>query len=242
VTTGPIEEALERAGVTERTLAPQQREALDRDGYVVLRGVYDAPQVARLREAFERKFVPSHLWPMPRGHDTRHSMLDDEPEAQRACLAPPILACVHHILRRRFFLADVQGRNPLPGGGQQRLHRDWVVPAGPAPIVIALAFLDPYGPANGATRVLPGTHLLDGGADVYRDAGPLHPDQVVVEGDAGDVLVMNGYLAHSGTHNTTNEKRRNLQIGYRGFELHREYVEKRDLALPEMRYWLGQEE
>ncbi|MEJ1969998.1 MAG: phytanoyl-CoA dioxygenase family protein [Rhizomicrobium sp.] len=208
-----------RLGVGADTLTPPQCGALDADGCIVLRRVFDAAQCAQLLEAFERTYVPSHLWPQPRGHDTRHAMLNGEIAVRRLCLAPQILACVHHLLRRRFFLSDVQGRDPVLGGGYQRLHRDWVAPQGPAPMIIVLAFLDDFGPANGATRVLPGTHLLAGGADVYRDAGLQHPDQVVVEGAGGDVLVMNGYLAHSATQNTSGAHRRNLQVNFRGHEM-----------------------
>jgi ectoine hydroxylase-related dioxygenase (phytanoyl-CoA dioxygenase family) len=243
VTIGSIEEALRLAGVTDGMPTPSQRDALDREGYVVLRGVYDAERVARLADTFERRYVPSDRWPAPRGHDTRHAMLNDELEVQRACLAPEILACVHHMLRRRFFLSDVQGRDPLPGGGQQNLHRDWVAPNGPAPMVIVLAFLDPFAALNGATRVLPGTHVLAGGADVSDDREARYPDEIVVEGAAGDVLVMDGYLAHSGMRNGSDQKRRNLQINFLGFEMHRGHVETRDFGgVPaHLRYLMGQE-
>ena len=49
-----IESELKQCGVTETTLEPAEKEALDRDGYVVLAGVIDADWLERLRCAFEK--------------------------------------------------------------------------------------------------------------------------------------------------------------------------------------------
>lgn len=235
-----IEQAMERLGVTARTLGPTQKAALDTDGFIVLRGVYGPEQCAGLIEAFERRYVPSHLSQPPRRHDSRHALLNDEPEVCRACLAPPVLAGAHHLLQRRFYLFDVQGRDPLPGGGGQPMHRDWTE-TGPAPTVIALAFLEPFGPGNGATRVLPGSHMSGDMAEV--GAEEACPGEVIIEGAAGDVLVMSGDLVHAGTRNASSGTRRNLQIDFHAHETYRTFVETRDLSAytaPE-RYLMGQE-
>jgi ectoine hydroxylase-related dioxygenase (phytanoyl-CoA dioxygenase family) len=240
-----IEQALARAGVTQTTLAPEQYEALDRDGYIVLRGAIPQDWCAPLLETFERKFLPGDQWPAPREFGTRHAMLDHEEDVWRACLLPPILASVFHLLRRqRFLLGMVQGRDPAQGGGYQNLHRDWTTPEPPAPIVTVLGFLDPFGPENGATRVLPGSHRVSGGPDIYAVHREHHPDQIIVEGEAGDVLVFDGYLAHSGMRNVSGAHRRTLQINYRTPDaVHSNEVE-RDLsgAPPEVRYLLGLED
>lgn len=210
-----FERMLERAGVT--ALPDDLRRALDDDGYVMLRGVLDEPQCAMLRDVFERTYLPSDQWPAPRSAKVRHALLDSEPEAWAAALHPRILACAWHLLRRPFVLADVQGRDPKPGAGEQRLHRDWVAPEGPAPMVVVLAFLDPFDASNGATRLIPGTHKLAGGPDAYADVVH-HPDEIVVGGAAGDVLVCDGYLVHSATRNASGAPRRNLQIDLRAFD------------------------
>lgn len=243
MTIASIEDALARAGVTDAALTAAERDTMDTQGFAVLRGVLDGPRCAGLLETFERKYLPADQWPAPRESGTRHALLDHEPDVRGACLAPRLLAAVHHILRRRFYLATVQGRDPSPGGGYQHLHRDWVAPAGPAPQVMAIAFLEPFGAANGTTRVVPGHHLLAGGANAYQHFGEHHPEQVAVEGGAGDVLVLDGYLPHSGTRNQSGAPRRSLQMVFRTIEWHARHVETRDLAaeLPQIRYLLGQD-
>ena len=84
-----------RLGATDAALTASERNSLDHDGYVLLRGVFDANTCAALAEAFERNYVPSHLSTPPRGHGTRHAMLNDEMEVCRLCLVPRILASVH---------------------------------------------------------------------------------------------------------------------------------------------------
>lgn len=242
MTARSIEAVLARAAVDDATLTREERAALSVQGYIVLRGVLDEESCAGLRDTFERKYLPGDQWPIPRGHGTRHALLDHEDDVRLACLSPRILAAVFQILGRRFFLSTVQGRDPKPGHGKQSLHRDWVAPEGPAPNVVALAFLDRFGPDNGATRVIPKSHRIPGGPDAF-SGFDRHPEEVLISGAAGDVLVFDGYLAHSGTRNVSGAPRRNLQIDYRAHELHAGHVETRDLsaASPDIRYLLGQD-
>jgi hypothetical protein len=206
-----FEALLARRGVA--ALSEEERAALNVDGYIVLRGVHDEAECEGLRTLFERTYLPSDQWPAPRSAGVRHAMLDNEPQSWEAALKPRILACAQHFLRRPFYLFDVQGRDPRPGKGAQALHRDWVAPAEASPMVIALAFFDPFGPANGATRVVPGSHRMEGGPDIFAHMEH-HPQEVTIEGAPGDVLVCDGHLVHSATANVSGAHRRNLQISF----------------------------
>ena len=239
-----FEAVLAQMGVGPASLPTADGDALDRDGFAILRNVFEAAQCAVLRDTFERRYMPGEAWPFPRGRGARHSLLWQEEVVWRACLHPRILAAVHHILRRRFYLASVEGRDPRAGEGYQTLHRDWIAPQGPAPMVVALAFLDPFGPDNGATRLLPGTHLTGGGPDIFAAAGADHPDQIVLQGVAGDVLVFDGYLAHAGTRNVSGAPRRNLQISFLGIEEPGNQTTIRNVAAapPGLRYMLGRDD
>jgi ectoine hydroxylase-related dioxygenase (phytanoyl-CoA dioxygenase family) len=235
-----IEDALRTAGAT--SLDAERAKALDEDGYIVLRGAIPAGWIEKLRETFERRVLAPELWPQPREHGTRHAMLDEESEAHAVCLLPAVLSCVYHILGRRFFLGNVQGRDPLQGGGYQALHRDWLTPEQPMPYVTGLAFLDPFGPQNGATRIIPGSHRVDDDR-AFSVSTPTHPQEIVVEGNPGDILLMNGRLVHSGTRNMGSAPRRSLQIDYRAEHVAGTIQPARDYVRmpPLTRYFLGED-
>jgi len=85
-----------------------------------------------------------------------------------------------------------------------------------AGLITALWMLDDFSAENGATRVVPGSHLIV--RPLAKDyAQPLahHPDEKVVIGRAGDVLIFNAYLWHSGRRNESQGPRRAVQMSMR---------------------------
>src|SRR5688500_20386103 len=69
--------------------------------------------------------------------------------------------------------------------------------------------LDAFTVANGATAFVPGSHLLGKSPrEVLADLNASHPEEIVVEGQPGDVLVFNGHCWHAGRPNETDGHRR----------------------------------
>lgn len=191
--------------------APHAMAQLRRDGYVVLRDAIPGAWLPTLRATFDGGVQDNEAWPVPRGPGWRHSLLDLDPQVQALCRLPALLAAVGALIGERFFLAQVEGREPLAGNGHQGLHRDLSAQR-PGDTVSALAFLDDYGAHNGATRLVPASHRPAPGS-----AAPDAADEaraVQLSGGAGDILVFDADLLHAAGLNASGARRRTLLIGY----------------------------
>ena len=187
------------------------REQLHREGYVLLRGVVQQSWLGDLRAAFDAGVKSSAEWPVPRGPGWRHALVDLDPVVHAVCLLPQVLAVVGELIGERFFLAQVEGREPLADGGHQQLHRDLSAQR-PGDRVVTLVYLDDYGPNNGATRIVPGSHrpAPDGPPFDFSDES----QSVQIVGSAGDILVIDVDLVHAASRNLDGARRRTLLAGY----------------------------
>ena len=195
-------------------------EFLPRDGYTVLRNAVPPSWLDELRAAFDAGVRPSSAWPVPRGPGWRHACLDLDPRVRELCRLPGLLAAAGSLIGEDFFLAQVEGREPLPGDGHQALHRDLSAQR-PGDTVLAMAYLDDFGPFNGATRLVPGTHrpAADQAARDLEDESRA----LQLEGKAGDVLVFDADLVHAGSLNVSGARRRSLLINYMAQTLHAQH-------------------
>jgi hypothetical protein len=226
-TTLSIEMALASLGVEVSTLTEEERGALDRDGFLVLRDAIAPQDCALLRHEFERALAASSGAPPAAGMRQETGTRLVGPLLSRGALFrkvafhPRVLAAVRHVLRRDFFLPGMTGRDPLPGFGQQALHTDWTAPARPDrfDVVTALALLDDYTTENGATRLVPGSHRARvAPPKEIGDPAFIHPRQQVIAAPAGSILLFNGHVLHSGTRHASNGPRRTLQYTFAAIE------------------------
>jgi ectoine hydroxylase-related dioxygenase (phytanoyl-CoA dioxygenase family) len=225
-----IEDVLAECGVTGATLSQSERAGLDNQGYALLEEAIDAEWLARLRTAFEEGWTRNQQANQPttpcKETGTRHinDLVNCSSAFNGLFTHPRVLAAIHHVLRCSFRLGQAGGRDPLPGFGQQGLHADWVARSRGEPfrIVTTIWLLDDFTEGNGPTRVVPGTHhLLAPPAKSFADPANRHPDQRLIIGRAGSVLVFNGHLWHSGTRNLSQSARRVLQCSFVGRDEYR---------------------
>ncbi len=187
------------------------REQLQREGFVLLRGAIPAEWLDELRAVFDAGVLASDQWPVPRGRNWRYSLLDGDATVQAVCRLPQVLALAGELIAERFFLAQVEGREPLEGTGHQPLHRDLSAQR-PGDSVGALAFFDDFGPENGSTRVVPGTHRPQPDEPPYDfndESGVVH-----LSGSAGDILVFDVDVVHGGSLNAVGSRRRSILMRY----------------------------
>ncbi|MFW6749231.1 phytanoyl-CoA dioxygenase family protein [Pseudomonas glycinae] len=184
------------------------REPLHSKGYEMLFGAVPHTWLTALRIAFDTGIKSSNEWPVPRGIDWRHSQLDVDPTVQAVCRLPQLLAVVGELIGERFFLSQVEGREPLANGGHQQLHRDLSAP--PGDTVNALVYLDDYGLENGATRIVPDSHRPSPGEPSFDFNDESRSVQLT--GNAGDILIFDADLIHAGSLNASGARRRTLLI------------------------------
>jgi ectoine hydroxylase-related dioxygenase (phytanoyl-CoA dioxygenase family) len=253
---GNIEEALQQLDVTGNSLSEAEKQSLDRLGYVLLPGIIDAQWLDQLRQAYEELMAKEgHLAGIEVHQEAgtrRLSDLVNKGEVfDRVYTHPKVLAGVYHVLGREFKLSSLNGRDALPGYGQQGFHADWQARhnAKQFSVVNSIWLLDDFTPENGATRVVPGSHLLEGSPKDYL-ADPLatHPEEVLLVAPAGSVGIFNAHLWHGGTTNRSTATRRAVHCFYTARENPQqlnqaEYLRKKtyDRISPAARYILDVE-
>lgn len=140
------------------------------------------------------------------GANQRIWMLTNKGQAFCDLVTHPITtSLMSGLLGENFLLSSLTANIARPGGVEMVLHTDqgyagaWT----PEPLVANIAWmLDPFTDENGATRVVPGSHLRP----VQPGAAPA---TVAATGPAGAALVFDGRLVHgTGANRTQGEDRR----------------------------------
>ena len=95
----------------------------------------------------------------------------------------------------------------------------------------AVLFLTESTIDNGATRIVPGSHLFNAlPQDSMKDLTMAHPDEIAITGNAGDVCVFNGHCWHCGGGNQAFSNRMVLLAHYLRSDIHRDEHRKQYLS------------
>jgi ectoine hydroxylase-related dioxygenase (phytanoyl-CoA dioxygenase family) len=213
---GEREDLLRALGASEGRLTQTETAALDSDGYVVLPDVLSAAQVANARAALDKLIAQARLDPTWHAGGTLHlNDLVNEPAFDPVWKSDRLLAGIVHVIGYDLRIGSVAYRAPQPGYGAQALHADFMQGyRGDYQVATAIVALVDFAEKNGATRVVPGSHLPGAEIAVPSDADTAHPAQRSVTCSAGSAIVFNGHLLHSGTRNGSQETRHALQITF----------------------------
>jgi hypothetical protein len=220
--------ALRELGVREGSLSAVALGELDGQGYTIIPGFLDPAWLERMREAYETVVKKEGVLVGLDHHQERGARrlgnLVNKGEAWDSLYVDPrLLAAARHILGRPFKLGALSGRDPLLGGGFQWFHCDcgWrTAEDQPFVSVSACIMLDDSTVANGATRLIPGSHrrLGEPGKQLPPSGEQPVPGELQVEARAGSALVFNGHLWHAGAVNHEGSVRRMVHAFYQGRE------------------------
>lgn len=211
-------QALDDLGVSRDLLQEDSIARLDRDGYAVIPGIMTPGMLTAFRASLaELEAVEGDRGGIEilqeAGAYRLSDLINKDPVFDVCFTHPKLLSAVAHVLPD-FRLSSCASRTALPGHGQQPLHTDWrgtPFDKDSYQVCNSIWMLDDFTADNGATRVVPKTH--QSGRFPYKemkDPSQPHPDQTLLLGPAGTVVVFNGHLWHGGTENRTGLRRRSL--------------------------------
>ena len=214
-------------GVTNETLTADEKLFLDQRGYLPLENVFDQwlePLRDRVGELLEdegknagwevRQAAAGAVQNRADIGAERLSNLVDKGDVFRVCYSHArVLAAISHVLMGDLRLSSLNYRASLPGFGLQPMHVDWkeAVEPGDFQVCNSIWLLDDFTPHNGATRIVPGSHLWGSRPqDKMEDLMASHPKEQLLLGKAGTVIVFNSHTWHGGTLNKSSLPRRAL--------------------------------
>jgi ectoine hydroxylase-related dioxygenase (phytanoyl-CoA dioxygenase family) len=198
---------------------PEHLAALEQRGFLKLEGLIEPALRARVVDRLEALFAAEgdqagREFKQEPGARRLANLVDKDPLFAECMALPTLLPYVAAVLGERFKLSSLNARSANPANGiDQPLHAD----GGSLPdaqgfwVCNLLWMLDDFKVDNGALRVVPGTHRagrLPG--EALADPLARHPDEVLITGNAGDVLVLNAHAWHGGLANRTAQPRRAL--------------------------------
>lgn len=220
-------------------MTDEQRRQLDEQGFIVFPKLmgeeFRLELLKRVEELYESEGENAGHEFRTEPHARRLANLIDKGEVfHRVVMCPEVLDAARHVLGDGFKLSSLNARSTNPFAPEsQPLHCDMGLTPDThgAKVFNSVWMLDEFTAANGATRAVPGSHKWNELPSArMEDPSKPHPDEILVTGKAGTVVVYNAHLWHGGTANSTSRHRRALHAFYVRRDVPQQQYQKRLLG------------
>ncbi len=193
-------------------------ERIEQDGYTILEGVINDELRLGLLDDLHR--IESELGVEPAGNrfegaaTTRvYNLLAHGALWQQVPVQPDVLCVIEGVLDDGCLISSLSSIAIAPGEIEQPIHADDQLQPIPKPhpptVCNSMWALTDFTEANGATRIVPGSHKLDHNPRYGETL-----ETIPAEMSAGSVLVWPGSVWHGGGANSTDERRVGIAMNY----------------------------
>jgi ectoine hydroxylase-related dioxygenase (phytanoyl-CoA dioxygenase family) len=208
-------------GQNDMTEDNRHRAALEEKGFAVLENFMDPYFLSRMVHRVEELLADEERHP---GQESRweanarrlNNLADKGEVFWEAITCKETLELVESVLGPEFKVSSFQVRSADPNSNSlQPLHIDLnLLPDLTGyRICNTLWMLDDFTLDNGPVRVIPGSHRWGRRPqDAIEDVYAPHPEELVLTGKAGTVVIMNAHLWHGAMANRTPRERRALSL------------------------------
>jgi ectoine hydroxylase-related dioxygenase (phytanoyl-CoA dioxygenase family) len=193
-------------------------EEIEERGYTVLENVIEPELVESLRDALDRIARDQGIGACSNdfeGHATVriYNLLAHDDVFARVPIHPAVLPVIEGVLDDGCLISSVSSIDIQPGETAQPIHSDDQLIALPRPhpplVCNSMWAITDFTEANGATRLVPGSHREAAYPSLANDI-----PSIPAEMKAGSVLVWNGALWHGGGANRSGERRVGIAMNY----------------------------
>jgi ectoine hydroxylase-related dioxygenase (phytanoyl-CoA dioxygenase family) len=202
----------------DRATVAEHVERVARDGYTIVEDAIDAELVAALTDDLARIEAELAIKPSPNSFEGAntlrvYNLLAHGELWQRVPVHDAVLPVVEGVLDAGCLISSLSSVNIGPGETAQPIHADDMLIPIPKPhpptVCNSMWALTDFTDANGATRIIPESHLRDHSPDYGQPY-----DSIAAEMPRGGVLIWHGSLWHGGGANQTDERRVGIAMNY----------------------------
>lgn len=193
-------------------------EQIEQHGYTIIEHAFSTDLADELRETLDRLESDHTIVPAANSFEgvntwRIYNLLAHDPIFQQVPVHPVVLPLADAVLGGEVLVSSLSSIVIGAGESAQPIHADDQLMPLAKPhvgtVFNSMWALTDFTEANGATRVVPGSHVADHSPEYGR-----HYDSIAAEMPRGSILAWHGSLWHGGGENTTGRRRYGLAMNY----------------------------